>query len=129
MGSKMVVIGVLAGLKGTASMLHAGSPIACRQKVSGILGLRVMNGEHRVLDSIGDFADVYVMVFRLQAVDVQASYPLMIKLPGFPNLNLLFREERQSSLLRLTRAHRIMKVVLGTKAIRSGYAQCLQLLF
>ena len=82
MGSKMVVIGVPAGLKGTASMLHAGSPIACRQEVSRILGLRVMNGEHRVLDSIRDFVDVYIMVFRLQAVDVQASYPLMIKLPG-----------------------------------------------
>ena len=50
MGSKVVVIGVLAGLKGAASMLHAGSPVACRQNVSGVLGLRIMNGEHRVLD-------------------------------------------------------------------------------
>ena len=44
MGSKGVVIGVLAGLKGAASMLHAGSPIAFRQNVSGVLGLRTMNG-------------------------------------------------------------------------------------
>ena len=50
MGRKGVVIGVLAGLKGAASMLHAGSPVACRQNVSGVLGLRIMNGEHRVLD-------------------------------------------------------------------------------
>ena len=36
-----------------------------------------------------DITKFGVMVFRLQAVDVQASYPFMIKLPGLPNFILL----------------------------------------
>ena len=41
-----------------------------------------MDGYNRSLNRGGDITKFDVMVFRLQAVDVQASYPFMIKLPG-----------------------------------------------